>query len=186
MKEEKNKLTIGSKFGKLTIIESSESILKSWGHKNGKPITTPIYYYKCKCDCGNIRSFSKSVIKKGHMDDCGCTELGIINYKGVPRRLIRMFKGQADVKGKQWDLNIKYLGDLFEKQNGKCFYTGWDLEVGTSRSSKTASLDRIDSSKGYIEGNVQWVHKDVNIAKNALSHNKFLIMCAAIAQNTKT
>ena len=26
----------------------------------------------------------------------------------------------------------------------------------------TASLDRIDSTKGYVRGNIQWVHKDIN------------------------
>jgi len=183
MKTEKNPLEVGSRFNKLTILEPAESILKSWGHKNGKPVITPIYFYKCRCDCGNIRSFAKSVIKKGSMVDCGCTELGMLSYKGVPRRLIRMFKGQADAKGKQWDLDLTYLGDLFEKQNGKCAYTGWDLEIGTHKTSKTASLDRIDSSQGYIKGNVQWVHKEVNIAKNVLSHERFLQMCMAITEH---
>ena len=182
---EKNPLKIGSKFNKLTIIESSESIIKSWGYKKGKPIYTSIYFYKCKCDCGNIRSFSKSVIKNGKMVDCGCTNLGILSYKGVSRRLIRIFKGQADAKGKYWDLDIIYLGDLFEKQKGKCAYTGWELEIGTHKTPKTASLDRIDSSKGYIKGNVQWVHKDVNIAKNIFSHENFLKMCLDIVKNQK-
>lgn len=34
---------------------------------------------------------------------------------------------------------------------------------------QTASLDRIDSNKGYVPSNIQWVHKVVNIMKNTLS-----------------
>ena len=37
----------------------------------------------------------------------------------------------------------------------------------------TASLDRIDSKKGYIEGNVQWVHKNVNKMKMDLDEKEF-------------
>jgi len=37
----------------------------------------------------------------------------------------------------------------------------------------TASLDRIDSSKGYESGNIQWVHKQLNNMKQALPENEF-------------
>lgn len=47
---------------------------------------------------------------------------------------------------------------------------------------QTASLDRIDSSKGYIPGNVQWVHKDVNKMKLALSEKRLLELCTLIVQ----
>jgi len=33
----------------------------------------------------------------------------------------------------------------------------------------SASLDRIDSSKGYIQGNVQFVAYGINLAKNNFS-----------------
>jgi hypothetical protein len=50
-----------------------------------------------------------------------------------------------------------------------------------SESETTASLDRIDSSKGYIEGNLQWVHKDVNIMKMDLSQVEFIDYCVKVA-----
>ena len=49
----------------------------------------------------------------------------------------------------------------------------------------SASLDRIDSSKGYIEGNVQWVHKDINKIKTDMSDNKFIEWCKLIAEYNK-
>ncbi len=42
------------------------------------------------------------------------------------------------------------------------------------------SLDRIDNLKGYIEGNVQWVHKRVNVMRNVLSIEEFLSWCEKI------
>jgi hypothetical protein len=40
--------------------------------------------------------------------------------------------------------------------------------------SKTASLDRIDSSLGYVKGNVRWVHKTVNIMKKNMGDAQFM------------
>ena len=48
-------------------------------------------------------------------------------------------------------------------------------------SDTTASLDRIDNSKGYLKGNVQWVHKDVNMAKGTMKNDSFIAMCKTIA-----
>ena len=47
----------------------------------------------------------------------------------------------------------------------------------------TASIDRIDSNKGYIEDNVVWVHKDINIMKNKFSKEYFLMLCKKIVEN---
>jgi hypothetical protein len=44
----------------------------------------------------------------------------------------------------------------------------------------TASLDRIDSSKGYIVGNVQWVHKDINFMKFTFSESRFIDLCKKV------
>ena len=46
----------------------------------------------------------------------------------------------------------------------------------------TASLDRIDSSKGYQPGNVWWVHKRVNRLKNDFSMDELLYWSRAIVR----
>ena len=40
------------------------------------------------------------------------------------------------------------------------------LEYNKTKSLMKASLDRIDSSKGYVEGNVEFVCCAINLAKN--------------------
>ena len=49
-------------------------------------------------------------------------------------------------------------------------------------SNLTASLDRIDSSLGYVKNNVQWVHKDINKMKQELNENYFKNLCKIIAK----
>jgi hypothetical protein len=50
----------------------------------------------------------------------------------------------------------------------------------SNKKERTASLDRIDSSFGYIEGNVQWVHKDINIIKLDYDQDYFIKICSAV------
>ena len=56
---------------------------------------------------------------------------------------------------------------------------------GRMENVQTASLDRIDSTKSYNVGNVQWVHKDINFMKGSLSENKFIEYCNLIVKNNE-
>jgi len=47
--------------------------------------------------------------------------------------------------------------------------------------SHTASLDRIDSKKGYVRGNVRWVHKVVNVMKKNMEDSRFIKLIDDIA-----
>lgn len=64
------------------------------------------------------------------------------------------------------------------KQHRKCNLSGVELEFDKTNS---ASLDRIDNTKGYTLENVQWVHKDINRMKNVFSQDYFIDMCHRIA-----
>jgi len=75
------------------------------------------------------------------------------------------------------DITSEYIRNLMHSQNFKCKISGVDLKW------EICSLDRIDSSSGYIQGNVQWVHKDVNIMKGAQQQTDFINWCKVIAKN---
>ena len=77
---------------------------------------------------------------------------------------------------------MEYAWDLFLKQNRQCALTGLPLTIAM-HGNGNASLDRIDSLLGYEEGNVQWVHKHINLMKNALDENYFIKMCSLVAVN---
>jgi hypothetical protein len=83
-----------------------------------------------------------------------------------------------------FNVSIKYLWDLFLKQNKKCALTGIPLifETRCAACDGNASLDRIDSSKGYIEGNVQWTHKEVNVMKLNHDLDHFVELCRKVVE----
>ena len=83
-------------------------------------------------------------------------------------------------------LSINQIWELFIKQGGKCALTGYPITFGIKAvDESTASLDRIDSAKGYIIENVQWVHKDVNHIKWNFSQDKFFELCSLVASKRR-
>ena len=89
------------------------------------------------------------------------------------------------------NITIEDAWKLFLAQNKKCALSNLPLEMhipsstGETRkhASWTASLDRIDSTKGYEIGNVQWVHKDIQQLKWNFSEQHFISLCKAVVQN---
>ncbi|MGW0060324.1 hypothetical protein ACWDTT_10400 [Streptosporangium sandarakinum] len=88
----------------------------------------------------------------------------------------------------EWSITPQYLDDLWVAQEGRCAYTGWPLQFGRTgllAQEQTASLDRIDSNQGYVPGNVQFVHKDINIMKWNHSEERFFELCRAVVEYRK-
>ena len=82
------------------------------------------------------------------------------------------------------DLTLEYLKEVWDSQNGVCVYSGLKLKdwnyIKGKNDMDTASLDRIDSSQGYIKGNVQFVSVNINFLKHTLTHEKMIILCKEI------
>lgn len=111
-------------------------------------------------------------------------------YEELQGAYLAAVKAQAKRRNIEYSISNKYLWDLFIQQNRKCAYSG--IEIFLSRNNLehitgdyTASIDRIDSSKGYVEGNVQWVHKRVNVMKGNMCNQEFFDFCEAIILKNK-
>jgi hypothetical protein len=68
---------------------------------------------------------------------------------------------------------------LWEKQKGICPYTGLKMvlqgnQLKNTDLPNTTSVDRIDSSKGYVEENVELVCISVNLSKGSFSKDTML------------
>lgn len=174
---------IGEKYNKLTIISVHSKT------RNGH------IRYNCKCDCGNECRVLGTHLRQGNTKDCGCEKpIGKTHrqWNGVEElsgafwfeHIIRSADGS---KGRRKSLELsvtkEYCWDLYMKQNKKCALSKLDINFPKTYNDKnyTCSLDRIDSSLGYVEGNVQWVHKDINIMKNKFDQEYFINMCKLIA-----
>lgn len=82
----------------------------------------------------------------------------------------------------EFSISLQYAQALWDKAEGKCAYTG--LGMTFERKNKLrATLDRIDSSLGYISGNVAWCSYRANIMKGPDSLDEFVNFVAAIQKH---
>lgn len=82
-------------------------------------------------------------------------------------------------------ITIPYLVDMYNHQNGKCYYSGLDMTLDRS-DLYTVSIDRIDSSKGYEIGNVVLCCSTFNMMKLRHSPEKFIELCKAVADHNSS
>lgn len=81
-----------------------------------------------------------------------------------------------------FDITPEFLKDLYDRQGGKCYYTGWKL---SNRGNKETSLsiDRLDNKRGYLKGNVVLACTRVNLMKHTLGQAEFFQITKAITRN---
>ena len=71
-----------------------------------------------------------------------------------------------------YNITIEHIMALKVKQKNKCIYSGVEL-IWKQNHPNTVSIDRIDSSLGYISSNIQLVTKQINAAKSNMSDEEF-------------
>lgn len=98
-------------------------------------------------------------------------------------------RSSARVRARLLDctITVEYLADLWDTQGGKCAYSGRDLYFGDGPNygGGNASVDRTDSSKGYVPGNVRWVDVNINRAKWEQDPQSFIQMCRDVVEHNK-
>jgi len=171
----------GKKFGKWTVLRRTESSRS--GHTR----------FECICECGNVKNVLSTHLIRGNSNHCGCY---VLRGPEHPQ-----WKGHGEISADFWDsikrgadgrkgrrtavsfdITIQQAWDLFEAQSRRCALTGLALVMGQRHNHlRTASLDRIDNSKGYTIDNVQWLHKDINRMKGTFDEKYFIDMCCKVA-----
>jgi hypothetical protein len=141
----------------------------------------------CQCACGSAPAWViKQNLTRGLSKGCyGCygtrnsrSDNG--NWKGhgeVPGEAFNKVRFGAKSRGIPLEVTTSDLHDLWMAQDRRCALTGMALVMG-----ETASLDRIDSNGGYCLGNIQWVHKVINIMKNDFTEEVFFEMCRRVTE----
>ena len=95
-------------------------------------------------------------------------------------------------KGKRkelFNLNLESFLGIWKKQFIKfgisCPYSGIDMTFkrGEGRIGSNASIDRFDSTLGYMPGNVVFCSNLANMMKSDMSFEEFLDQCKKIAAN---
>jgi hypothetical protein len=171
----------GCKFGKLKVIDEKKERVGACIRR----------LYLCQCECGNEINCLPYDLNAGNRTSCGCNR-GSHNWNGfgeISGAFWFNLKTHAEKRNHSFDIEIDYAWNLFLKQKRKCALSGVDLQFSRrfteNKLLQTASLDRIDSNYGYIKGNVQWVHKLVNIMKHKMPEREFFDFCCKIADNLR-
>lgn len=177
----KNRVKTGDRFGTLVVLDPDVEDFQRREHKYGVLV---------RCDCGveKVVIFSDLLFK---LRSCGCLRVqrgsesrSWRGYGKVAKNTFNKIRRGAMSRGYGFDLTIEQMSDLFVAQDEKCALSGVALEFGSGpRPITTASLDRIDSSQGYVVGNVQWVHKHVNMMKQDHSDADFVEWCRKVARH---
>ncbi len=162
----------GMIFGSLTVI-----------HRDGNKIV-------CKCNCGEIIYRNPYDIKRGDIKlcpSCKSTFLSNLNWRGyeeISGDYWGSLQDHAIRRDYEFSVRIEYAWSLYLEQDKKCALSGVPISFSRQRKkhASTASLDRIDSSIGYVNDNIQWVHKTINRMKLDFQQSEFIEWCRRIAQ----
>lgn len=135
-------------------------------------------YVLCECDCGVVKYIRSYDIRRGdgqHNVTCGHTK-NLPNFGAQKNRIYNEYKKSAKKKGLEFNIPKPHFLKLLEQN---CFY----CNVEPSNTYKTKSdekedfkyngLDRVDSTKGYIIGNVRPSCASCNKAKLVMSQTDF-------------
>jgi len=169
---------VGVKFGKWSVLEKAASY-------KGKSCWCVV------CECGHSSTVTGTALRLGQSKCCNECK-----YKYGVRHA--NWKGHGEISNTHWkrilrnakrsnkqllvEITVEYAWELFLLQNRRCTLSGMPLKFGSYYSEETtASLDRIDSGKGYLVGNVQWLHKTINKMKQNMTDSDFLDFCRTVA-----
>jgi hypothetical protein len=155
----------------LELKKSAKVIAKELGIKS----STVIFTY--------LKKFNIPRRKSNHK---GCKRVNRrIGYQEITGSYWYSVKHAAKVRNLEFNISIEDVWNLFIKQNKLCALSGLPIYFAfynEDQNTQTTSLDRIDSTKGYVLNNVQWVHKDINRMKHNFNEDYFINMCISIAR----
>ena len=178
----KYNVNVGDVFGQWTVTDDAVY------HKEWRRIVA-----LCQCSCGTEKLISTPSLVLGTSTRCmSCKSKSMVKenhgswtgYEKIPGRLLTKVKNEAKRRGIEYSVTPKHLWEIYQQQRGLCALSGLPLHFGRVREvwGFTASVDRIDSTRGYVVGNIQWVHKDVNIMKNSYTQKYFTSLCNLISK----
>ena len=174
-----HKEIIGKKFGRLSVLKYLGAI-NPYGRKRNYS------YYRCRCDCGNIKTVQRTPLLNGDSRSCGCLHLETVSQMG---RRQKKQRGEASLnsllanykrEAKRKDLPFKLTRDQFKKLTGQnCFYCGSQpssshCHKGLNGAYIYNGVDRIDSKYGYLNFNCLPCCMRCNQMKNDMLVSEFV------------
>lgn len=178
---------IGQKIGTLTVLKMAPDKIGRDGQR--------IIVWECLCNCGKIVLRQSHFLRRGNCCCPTCRHKIDKNkfsndYKEIPGVYLYTTKRNAMLRKLDFNVSMEYVWKLFIQQKCKCALSGIPLIFAKTKKEHihggtTASLDRINSKLGYIEGNAQWVYKWINVMKSDFTNEEFIDYCTKVVNYQK-
>ena len=183
-KRKEREALIGLKHGNL--------LLKSLEYRTGHN-SSQIPIFTCLCDCGTETKVSYYALFSRRTDSCRrCSNRANAHkrwtgYEDISGNFFGALKRGAVNRKLEFSVSKEYLWKILIQQERKCALSGINLKFSFTSNTRNgnASVDRIDNNKGYIEGNVRWVDKNINMIRRRLTDNDFIWFCTQVANHNK-
>lgn len=133
------------------------------------------------------RKFRSQACKLCEKERCRLKRLK--NYSDDIVKVLRgVYNGAKQRSGHSLDFKVDFLIAMYKKQHGKCAISGLEMtgKRGKGRYPYNVSIDRIDSSIGYLKSNIQLVCGQVNMMKGTLHTQELITICQNIINNAQS
>lgn len=156
----------GRRVGRLVVLHQGERV-------NGR------IGWVCQCDCGNTKTVSAYVLRKGLTQSCGCLRSETSRKKATKHLMCdsRLYDIYHNMKKRCYNSHsdhYKWYGaenkGIYEEWLGKDgfkHFADWALSHGYNDS---LTIDRKDNSKGYSPDNCRWVTPKQNCRNKRNNH----------------
>ena len=139
---------------------------------------------KClTCGTTDIKNFPKN--ERTSCTICGKDKRKASQKRSLIKHILNLrltsAKFRALKTNMEFNIDLEYLKCLLKEQDNKCVYT--NMEFNNEDGMLSLSMDRIDSTKGYVKGNIQFVLSCINYMKQEYSEENFIKMCKLVYLN---
>jgi hypothetical protein len=167
---------VGQTFGAWTVIQRMPN-----------DPTMPHTQWLCRCSCGTERIIPATNLKQSN--SLGCLRCAQANRSAIHPINVAFSHVKCNALKRRLSFNVtkEQVYEIMQQQNFKCALTGIELTLNCKDKyykGCNASLDRIDSNRGYELNNVQWVYKPINNMKWKLPQDEFIRLCRLVVANS--
>lgn len=164
--EKEKKINLkGQKFGKLLVVSDRLSKDELTSRIESHPKTNlKLIYFKCLYDCGNEFIKSRDTLLRGTALSCGCAKRNEDRKWAIEHYLYTScIKSRCHQRDMEYNLPFEKYRELIHQPCYYCQRSDSLTRYDTYRAKKKTfnldysisynGIDRVDPSKGYIEGN---------------------------------